>query len=154
MVRRVRLGETAVRAQWRSLCGVLLLALLPLLLFACRSTKGPAEYLYREAEVESVEVLLQEMPPGGASAVVRGVVPEACTEVDEIRQDYLPNSSTFVLTLTTRRPVEAPCVQSVTPFEATVPLAIERLPDGVYTVVANGVTSTFRLERSTQVPIL
>ena len=81
-----------------------------------------------------------------------GTVPEACAKVDEIRQEYIESTGTFLLTLTTSRPVDEPCIQTVTPFEATVPLAIERLPDGVYTVVANGVSTTFRVMTQVDVP--
>ena len=132
---------------------LILLALLPLVLSGCRSTPGPAEFLFREAEVETVDVLLINTRPVGANAVITGTVPEACTKLDEIRQEYIVSTSTFVLTLTTRRPVEEPCLQVATPFEATVPLAVERLPDGIYTVVANGVTATFRLDSDIGVPL-
>jgi inhibitor of cysteine peptidase len=132
---------------------LVLFALLPLLLSGCRSTQGPAEFLFREAEVESVEVWLTDTRPLGASVVIMGTVPEACTKLDDITQEYIDTTSTFVLTLTTRRPVEEPCLQVVTPFEATVPLAIERLPDGIYTVVANGVTTTFWLDADVPVPV-
>ena len=129
-------------------CFVLLL----LSLLGCRSNQGPAEYLYRQADVEAVDVQLSGTAPVAADAVVVGTVPEACAKVDEIRQEFIESTSTFVLTLTTRRPVDEPCIQTVTPFEATVPLAIERLPDGVYTVVANGVSATFLLVTQIDVP--
>jgi inhibitor of cysteine peptidase len=147
------LGDTVVTLRRRAIRLWVVLVLFPFLLSGCRSNQGPAEFLFREAEVESVEVSLTDARPVGASAVIRGTVPEACTKLDEIRQEYIDSTSTFVLILTTRRPVEEPCLQVVTPFEATVPLAIERLPNGIYTVVANGVTTTFRLEADVPVPI-
>lgn len=131
----------------------LVLLLFSVILFGCRSSDGPAEFLYREADVKTVRIQLTESFPVGASAVVQGTVSEACAQVDEIRQDYISSTSTFVLTLTTRRPVEEPCIQGVTPFEAIVPLAVERLHAGVYTVVANGVTASFRLEVDNMAPI-
>lgn len=130
-----------------------LLLVCSLLLAGCRSGEGPAEYLYREAEVDSVNVRLTDTYPVQANAIVHGTVSEACAQLDEIRQQYIESTSTFVVTLTTRRPIDEPCVQEVTPFEATVPLAIERLQAGVYTVVANGVTASFRLEVDNLAPI-
>ena len=147
------LGDTTVTLGRPVIRLLVLFALLPLLISGCRSTQGPAEFLFREAEVESVEVRLTDTHPLGANVVIIGTVPEACTKLDEIRQEYIDSASTFVLTLTTRRPVEEPCLQAVTPFEATVPLAIERLPDGIYTVVANGVTTTFRLAAGEPAPV-
>lgn len=153
MVRTGRLVDTSWKARRLVRFRTLLVLLVPLVAVGCRSGQGPAEYLYSEAQVDSVEVELIAILPGGANAIVRGTVPEACVEVDEIRQEYVETSQTFVLTLTTRRPVQTPCIQEETRFEATVPLAIERLPDGIYTVVANGVTATFRLDRDALAPI-
>lgn len=153
MVRMGRPGEKNQSEKRFVRSRFLLLVLLPLLLGGCRSSQGPAEYLYSKADVDSVKIQLIEELPGGVNAIVRGTVPEACAQLDEVRQEYIDSSQTFVLTLTTRRPVETPCVQEETPFEATVPLPIERLPDGIYTVVANGVTATFRLDRDTWAPI-
>lgn len=153
MVREGRPEETAwVRRRFARL-SVLPFILLPLVAGGCRSDKGQAEYLYSEARVVSVDVELIATLPGGVNAIVEGTVPEACAELDQIRQEYIETSQTFVITLTTRRPVDTPCVQEETTFTATVPLAIERLPDGVYTVVANGVTATFRLDRDALAPI-
>ena len=153
MARTSGLGDTVVTLRRGAIRLWVLFALLPFLLSGCRSNQGPAEFLFREAAVESVDVSLTDARSVGANAVIRGTVPEACTKLDEIRQEYIDSTSTFVLTLTTRRPLEEPCLQVVTPFEATVPLAIERLPDGIYTVVANGVTTTFRLDVDVLVPI-
>jgi len=134
----------------RFLSGLLLLVSL---LSGCRSGEGPAEFLYREADVVSVGIELTTGFPVQANALICGTVAEACSQLDEIRQEYIESTSTFVLTLTTRRPVDEPCIQEVTPFEAKVPLAVERLRAGVYTVVANGVTASFRLEADNLSPI-
>jgi len=59
---------------------------------------------------------------------------------------------TFILTITTRRPLEEVCAQTVTPFQLTTQLAVEGLPAGVYTVIANGVTASFELKTGTPFP--
>lgn len=137
----------------RSQFAYALLLLLAGILSGCRSGEGPAEFLYREADVVTVDVRLTDTVPTRVDAIVRGTLCESCATLDEIRQEYVESTSTFVLTLTTRRPVDEPCIQDATAFEATVPLAIERLSAGVYTVVANGITASFRLTPEDLPPI-
>ena len=153
MVRKHWSGENILMSRRRVRYRIALLAFLPLILFGCRSNQGPAEYLYGVANVDTVEIRMQETLPGGVTAIVRGTLLETCTEVDEIRQDYDGGENTFVLTLTTRRPVDASCEREVVAFEESIPLAIERLPDGTYAVVANGVGATFELDREALAPV-
>jgi hypothetical protein len=126
-----------------------LLSLLSLV--GCRSDHEQVQYLYREAKVDNIVVEFVGAGPVAADAVITGTVPEACAEVDEIRQVFDERERTFILTVTTRRPVDEPCEQMETTFEETEALAIAGLPDGVYTVAANGVSTTFRLERGGEV---
>jgi hypothetical protein len=128
--------------------GVLLLAL-PVLLFGCRSAQGPAEYLYREADVDTVTVECVGVGPLVVQAIITGTVSEDCVEIDEVRQEFDEATLSFVLSIATRRPVDETCTQQATPFERMVPLSIEKLPDGIYSVVANGVRTTFELDRGT-----
>jgi len=122
-------------------------------LAGCRSSdQGSAQYLFREAVVETVEVEFIGVGPLIVNAIVKGTVPEDCAKVDEIRQEFDEATRSFSLTIAIRRPVEETCVQRETPFEATIPLAVDEVPDGLYTVVANGVTATFRLERFVEAP--
>ena len=153
MVRKHWSGENILMRRRRVRCRIALLAFLPLILFGCRSNQDPAEYLYGVANVDTVEIRIQETRPGGATAIVHGTLLETCTEVDEIRQDYDGGEKTFVLTLTTRRPVDASCEREAVAFEESIPLAIERLPDGTYVVVANGVAASFELDREALAPI-
>jgi len=130
-----------------------LLGLLSLLLLVgCGSEQGPAEFLFRQARVESVEVEFEGPWPMAVNAVIKGTVAESCAQVDEIRQEFDELARTFTVTITTRRPVDEACLQEATRFEATIPLPIEGIPDGVYTVIANGVTATFRFERAVEPP--
>jgi hypothetical protein len=136
---------------------VFLIASLALILSGCSSNKGPAEYLYREADVESVEIVVAESeigPAGGelqtvsATAIVRGMLSDGCAVLHDVRQVFDSGAAAFILTLTTRRPVDVDCGQGVTPFEEQVSLAIEGLPSGTYTVIANGVASDFVVKSS------
>jgi hypothetical protein len=130
----------------------LLVLLVPFLLVGCGSEQGPAEYLFRQATVESVEVEFEGPGPMAVNAIIKGTVAESCAQVDEIRQEFDERARAFTLTITTRRPVDEACLEQITPFEATIPLPLDEMPDGVYTVIANGVTVTFRLERPAEPP--
>lgn len=130
----------------RRLFGILVLVIAAFL-FGCRSSQGPAEYLYREADVDLVTVRFVGEGPIAVEAIITGTVPEDCVEIDEIRQEFDERTLSFVLSIATRRPVDETCAQGETPFERSVSLVAERLPDGIYTVVANGVKTTFELDR-------
>ncbi|MEN6369112.1 MAG: hypothetical protein ABFD77_05380 [Thermotogota bacterium] len=128
-----------------------LLVLLSCLLFGCRSSKGPAEYIFSLAEVSSVEVRRVEEYPTRLSAVVKGVLRDTCTRIDSVRQDPVSGNK-LVLTVTTERPVVQVCAQAVVPFEITAPLLLEGLPPGEYSITANSVSTTFKWHGSTAIP--
>ena len=115
----------------------IIIALL-LILSGCRSNKGSPEYFYREARIDAVEVRTTDSVPPQVSVIVHGTLPDACTEIDSVKQEI--RNHAFILTITT------------TPFEITTPLAVEGMPAGVYTVIANDVTASFELKTGTPVP--
>ncbi len=133
-----------------------LLVLLPCLLFGCRSSKGPAEFIFGLADVSSVEVCMVNEYPTRLSAVVRGVLRDTCTRIDSVRQDPVRqdpvSGNKLVLTVTTERPLNQVCAQAVTPFEMTAPLMLEGLPPGEYFITVNGVSTTFKWSGSTAIP--
>jgi len=124
---------------------------LPLIVTGCHSNKGSPEYFYREASIDTVNIETTETIPPQVNAVIHGTLPDACTEIDSVNQKI--NNQTFILTITTRRPLHEVCAQTVTPFQVTTPLAVEGLPAGVYTVIVNGVTASFELETGPLNPI-
>lgn len=103
----------------------------------------PAPPVIGEAHVESVEVVLLESSPVQAQAIVRGSLPDACTELGEITPVY--EAGVFQITLKTTRPAEAVCAQVLAPFETSVTLPVDGLPAAPYTVSANGVRARFAL---------
>ena len=130
---------------------VIILFVLPLIFAGCRSKEGSPEYFYREAHVDSVAVEITDSIPPQVNAIINGTLPDACTRIGSVKQDI--KNHTFIITITTRRPVEEVCAQTVTPFQVTTPLAVEGLPAGVYTVISNGVTASFELEKGTLIPV-
>jgi hypothetical protein len=100
-------------------------------------------FVHGEAMVESIDILILESFPVQVNVLVRGNLPDGCTEIDEALVDQQGN--TFNVNLTTRRPAEIPCTEALVPFEHTVPLEVHGLPAGDYTVVVNGVEGVFNL---------
>jgi hypothetical protein len=96
------------------------------------------------AILESLDVLLMESFPLQASAYIRGSLPDSCTTVKETVVEREGNS--FRIRIITARPVDAVCAQVLVPFEQNVPLDIYGLKAGEYTVVAQDLSTTFRLD--------
>ncbi len=103
------------------------------------------DVITKTAVINSVDVLLMESWPLQAQAQISGELGDGCTEMGEIRSGR--EGDTFTITIETVRPAEAICTQQLKMFEETVPLEIEGLAAGTYTVDVNGVTETFTLDQ-------
>ena len=95
------------------------------------------------AVVDSIDILIMESMPVQVSVVARGNLPDGCTSIGQATAER--EDKTFVVTLTTSRPLDAMCTQALVPYEQAVPLEVIGLPAGVYTVTVNGVSDTFEL---------
>ena len=116
-----------------------------LVLCGCTSTEEPPQYVYGEAAVTGLEIVITDSFPIQVVAVVYGELPDACTKIDSVSQEL--KDRTFVISLTTRRPVNEVCALTVIPFEASVPLAVLGLETGVYSVSAGELSEIFRLTK-------
>jgi hypothetical protein len=124
--RRRRMGTPTL---WSSL---LVWLAIWLLISACAQ-----EECEQQAFVENVQV---EMRDGDYYALFQGTLQDACTKVDEIRQEV--DGSTIKLTVCTTRPEDLLCAQVLAPFEEEVLLDVSDLSTGQYTVEANGTVTT------------
>lgn len=97
----------------------------------------------REAQVQSVEIQILQTDPPQTNAVVYGNLTESCATLGENQVQY--SSNTIEITVHTLSQSDIGCAQVTTPFETTIPLNTKDLPDGTYTVVANGVSAVFTL---------
>jgi hypothetical protein len=95
------------------------------------------------ATVDSVEIRILESFPVQVQAVIRGSLPDGCTQIDQIAQTREGNA--FSVTIATIRPADAICTQVLALFEKVIPLDVAGLSDGVYTVLVNGVSASFEL---------
>jgi len=96
----------------------------------------------REAQVQSVEIQIMDDPPQ-VNAVVRGNLTESCTTLGESQVQY--DSNTIRITVYAVSRSDIGCAQETTPFETTIALDTNGMPDGTYTVVANGVSAVYVL---------
>ncbi|WP_406656992.1 hypothetical protein V7O62_00170 [Methanolobus sp. ZRKC2] len=103
------------------------------------------EYIYDDAVVEEVEILILESFPVQIKAVATGYLPDGCTEIDEANTTIERKGNTFDINLRTIRPKDAMCTEAIEPFEQTIDLDVYGLEKGVYTVNINGIEETFEL---------
>lgn len=139
----------------------ILAALVTLLAAACApaaatpsATVTEVPTLASVAVVKSIEILLLESFPLQVHAVIRGDLPDAgCTTIASV--DQVRDGNTFKLTLITTTDPLALCAPALTPFEEVVPLEVQGLPAGIYTVQAGGVEATFEftVDNSSEQPI-
>lgn len=98
----------------------------------------------REVEIETVEILLLESFPVQVNVIVSGNLPNACWTLNDPRPRREGN--TFVVSLVASRLPDEVCNEALVPFDQVVPLDVEGLPAGTYSVTVNGTTDTFTLE--------
>ncbi|MDX1663385.1 MAG: NBR1-Ig-like domain-containing protein [Candidatus Promineifilaceae bacterium] len=103
-----------------------------------------------EADLESLEILLLESFPVQVNAIASGTLPNACWTLQEPTPRLEGN--TFVINLTRRRLPDEVCTQAVVPFDKVIPLDVQGLPAGTYTVIANDISESFSLEADNVVP--
>jgi inhibitor of cysteine peptidase len=92
------------------------------------------------ATVDSVEVQILEGAPAALLVIARGNFPDSCTSIDET--SWTQEGNTFVVVITSVRPVDAVCTQALVPFEETVLIEPKaELDSGIYTIDVNGVAA-------------
>ena len=96
------------------------------------------------ALVEEIEILFLETWPLQAMAVVKGYMPDGCTEIYHYKA--IRSEDTFHITLYTARPKDMMCTQALEEFVVNVPLDIYGLLASTYQVVAYEYSTSFTLE--------
>jgi inhibitor of cysteine peptidase len=121
-----------------------LLLLLPLSIAACG---GPDQDEQPDlATVDTVDIQIMESFPVQVNALVKGNLPDGCTLIDQIDQQFDPEENAFWIKITTKRSPDEICTQALVPFEEVVSLDVYGLPAGTYVVDVNGVRETFTLD--------
>ncbi len=101
------------------------------------------DYLYGTANVESIQVMTLESFPVQIQVVAEGYLPNGCPKIDEITVEREEN--TFNIKISTKSPKDAMCTQAIVPFSKTIPLEVQGLKAGNYTVNVNGIMGSFEL---------
>jgi len=101
------------------------------------------DYIYGTAKVESIQIVTLESFPVQIQVIAKGYLPDGCTEINEIKNESEGNA--FNITISTKRPKDAFCTQAIKSFTETIPLEVQGLKAGNYTVNVNGVTGSFEL---------
>ena len=111
----------------------------------------PATFVVSQGvQVQEVQVMMLESMPVQVRAVVRGLLPNPCTVFANM--DVNRQGNVFMVQLVTNTTLPS-CPATPTPFEVAVPLPVEGLPGGTYTVVVHGVSATFTLPEGATGPI-
>lgn len=104
-------------------------------------------FVVGEADVTSVNLTLQESFPVGVTAEVSGTLPDGCTELGDVIQMRDNATGDFMVTLQTKRPVDAMCAQVLGDFNTSFLVqGTDGLLAGEYDVVVNGVRQTFTFQ--------
>ncbi|MCZ7385496.1 MAG: hypothetical protein O8C63_12230 [Candidatus Methanoperedens sp.] len=108
-----------------------------------KGNNNAGKFIYGNATVESIEIMVLESFPVQIKVNARGYLPDGCTSIYEITKEK--KDTTFFVNIKTVRPADTFCTQSLVPFQEVIPLDVYGLKAGIYTVNVNGVNSTFEL---------
>jgi inhibitor of cysteine peptidase len=106
-----------------------------------------SQYEVGQAMVDSIDITLKESFPVQVDVLVKGNLPDGCTELGDAKQQLL--GKTFNINLETRKLKDADvmCTQALVPFEETIALEnVVGITAGEYTVNVNGVSKTFVMD--------
>ena len=107
-----------------------------------QGTSG-GDCIYSTANVQSIKIITLESFPVQIQVIAEGYLPDGCTKIDEVKTEREGN--TFNINISTKRPKDAICTQAIENFTKNIPLEVQGLKAGNYTVNANGVTGSFEL---------
>ncbi|MDG6244063.1 MAG: hypothetical protein QCH31_06685 [Methanolobus sp.] len=110
------------------------------------------QYVYSDAAVENIDILVLESFPVQINVNVRGYLPDGCTGIHEENVKYDDQTNTFTVHITTIRPEDAICTEAIVPFESNISLDVHGLEKGVYNVSVNGVQGQFELQTDNIIP--
>ncbi len=129
---------------------ILALAIILIGFVLLRKNKNKGEenqYEIGMAQVDSVDIVLKESFPVQVDVMVKGNLPDGCTELGDAKQALV--AKTFNITLETRKlkDTDVMCTQALVPFEETIALEnVVGISAGEYTVDVNGVKKNFTMD--------
>ena len=121
----------------------ILLLLLPLLVSCEMVSPAPpkGDPVLGQATVEEVELVMLMSFPLQVHLHVSGYLADPCTEIKAIQTER--EKFAFEILIETAREADVFCIQVEEPFENNIPIDVYGLPAGEYTVLVNGVRTSF-----------
>ena len=92
-------------------------------------------------------IIVEEIEGQGYVAVITGEYHNSCINAVSFTAQRSGNIFTIIED-PLQPPILAPCLQVITPFQKRVPLDMQRLPSGQYTVRAGSVSATFNFDQT------
>ncbi len=111
-------------------------------------TQAPAAL--REAQVQSVEISTLKIETVQIWAIVHGNLSESCATLTDPQVSIVDN--TIQIKVLSLSPTDRGCIQITTPYEQAVAIETASLTPGTYTVIANGVSTSFNFPVDTVQP--
>ncbi len=94
-----------------------------------------------KALINDVNIQVLESIPVKVNAKVKGQFSNGCQQIDQINTTQTDNVFKVTMTTTPPPPPEIACTMALVPFEKTIPLNVQGLKAGVYTVEVNGMSN-------------
>jgi hypothetical protein len=107
-------------------------------------TAASAEATLRPIAVSNVTVDVGAGSPIPVDAFVSGEWPDLCAQLAQITQHFEGNTIELTLLATVADPACPPDYIGL-PFRIAIPINTVQLPEGEYTVIANGASTTFSI---------
>lgn len=126
---------------------VVIVAIILFVILRKDSIKEKENFAIGQASVSSVNISFEESFPLGVRVNVAGDHPDTCTTLGDVFQNRDKDTGNFIVSIETKRPLDAVCGMALTPFDTSFILeGTTGLSKGTYNVVVNGVNSTFTFQ--------
>ena len=112
-----------------------------------KSNEIEGDYIFSDANVEDFDVVLKESFPVQVDLLVKGTLPDSCTELGESSQQLIGDTFKVVLQAKKLKDEDIVCAQMIKDFDTVIPLEnVVGISAGEYTVDLNGVQKKFKMD--------
>ena len=98
----------------------------------------------QDADIDSVQVQITETFPVQIDIRARGELPNGCTTITDV--NAVQSGNQFDIAIKTLQQIDPNCSETAVPFEEVIPLDVDGLPAGTYSVDVNGIRGSFTLD--------